>query len=110
MKVKLLGPVDSQRANGLQPTRLLRPWDFPGKSTGEGCHCLLWLIQGLIINFGFSEMILISYCGKLSHNIINELEKSTLLSVSSVNKLSLRCAMEVLREVIENNKKYCHYF
>ena len=25
----------------LQPTRLLHPWDFPGKSTGVGCHCLL---------------------------------------------------------------------
>ena len=24
-----------------QPTRLLRPWDSPGKSTGVGCHCLL---------------------------------------------------------------------
>ena len=23
------------------PTRLLPPWDFPGKSTGVGCHCLL---------------------------------------------------------------------
>ena len=22
--------------HGLQPTRLLRPWDFPGKSTGVG--------------------------------------------------------------------------
>ena len=21
--------------------RLLHPWDFPGKSTGVGCHCLL---------------------------------------------------------------------
>ena len=29
------------RPHGLQPTRLLRPWDFPGKSTGVGCHCLL---------------------------------------------------------------------
>ena len=27
--------------HGLQPTRLLCPWDFPGKSTGVGCHCLL---------------------------------------------------------------------
>ena len=27
--------------HGLQPTRLLHPWDFPGKSTGVGCHCLL---------------------------------------------------------------------
>ena len=32
---------DSSRPHGLQPTRLLRPWDFPGKSTGVGCHCLL---------------------------------------------------------------------
>ena len=24
----------------LQPTRLIHPWDFPGKSTGVGCHCL----------------------------------------------------------------------
>ena len=22
------------------PTRLLRPWDFPDKSTGVGCHCI----------------------------------------------------------------------
>ena len=28
---------------GLQPTRLLHPWDFPGKSTGVGCHWLpMW--------------------------------------------------------------------
>ena len=32
---------DSQRPHGLQPTRLLHPWDFPGKCTGVGCHCLL---------------------------------------------------------------------
>ena len=29
------------RPHGVQPTRLLRPLDFPGKSTGVGCHCLL---------------------------------------------------------------------
>ena len=32
---------DSWRPRGLQPTRLLHPWDFPGKSTGVGCHHLL---------------------------------------------------------------------
>ena len=32
---------DSLRPYGLQPTRPLHPWDFPGKSTGVGCHCLL---------------------------------------------------------------------
>ena len=36
---------DSSRPHGLQPTRLLRPWDFPGKSTGVGCHCLLRVKQ-----------------------------------------------------------------
>ena len=32
---------DSSRPHGLQPTRLLCPWDCPGKSTKVGCHCLL---------------------------------------------------------------------
>ena len=32
---------DPQRPHGLQPTRLLHPWDFPVKSTGVGCHFLL---------------------------------------------------------------------
>ena len=40
---------DSERPHGLKPTRLLRPWDFPGKSTGVGCRCLLheWLYEDL---------------------------------------------------------------
>ena len=36
---------DSLPPHGLQPTRLLHPWDFPGKSTGVGCHRLLRRIQ-----------------------------------------------------------------
>ena len=32
---------DSVRHHGLQPTRLLCPWDSPGKNTGVGCHALL---------------------------------------------------------------------
>ena len=31
--------------HGLQPIRLLGPWDSPGKSTGVGCHCLLQLSE-----------------------------------------------------------------
>jgi len=27
--------------HGLEPARLLCPWDFPGKSAGAGCHFLL---------------------------------------------------------------------
>ena len=39
---------DSLWPHGLQPTRLLLPWDFPDKSTGVGCHCLLQLEKGVI--------------------------------------------------------------
>ena len=35
---------DSLRPHGLQPARLLCPWDSPGKNTGVGCHFLLQLI------------------------------------------------------------------
>ena len=31
---------NSLRPHGLQPTRLLHPWDFLGKSTGVECHRL----------------------------------------------------------------------
>ena len=38
---------DSLGSHGLQPPRLHRPWDFPGKSTGVGCHKFLyfWCIE-----------------------------------------------------------------
>ena len=29
----------------LQPTRLPRPWDSPGKNTGVGCHFLLQYVK-----------------------------------------------------------------
>ena len=41
--MKWSGPVESDSLwpHGLQPARLLCPWDFPGKNTGVGCHFLL---------------------------------------------------------------------
>ena len=44
---------DSSQPHGLQPTRLLRPWEFPGKSTGVGCHCLV--VQWLRIHLTMQE-------------------------------------------------------
>ena len=38
------------RPHGLEPSRILCPWDFPGRNTGVGCHFLLqetFLTQGL---------------------------------------------------------------
>ena len=56
---------DSYRLHGLQPTRLLHPWDFQGKSTGMGCHCLLQLcsIEAYIWPSYFSIfLIYINFC------------------------------------------------
>ena len=46
---------------GLQPPRLLRPWGFPSKSTGVGCHCLLRYIYTCITE---------SFCHTLETNTI----------------------------------------
>ena len=40
---------DFLRPHGLQPCRLICPWDSPGKSTGVGCH---FLLQGLFLTQG----------------------------------------------------------
>ena len=53
---------DSSRPRGLQPTRILRPWDFPGKSTGVGCHCLLWFNLGGL--FMAQNMFCLDICSK----------------------------------------------
>ena len=54
------------RPYGLQPARLLCPWDSHGKNTGVGCHALL---QGIFITQGSNARLLhcrqILYC--LSH-------------------------------------------
>ena len=46
---------DPLRPRGLQPTRLLRPWDFPGKSTGVGFH---FLLQGIFLTQGSNPGLL----------------------------------------------------
>ena len=42
VRAKLRSVVsDSLRPRGLQPARLLCPWDSAGKNTGVGCNALL---------------------------------------------------------------------
>ena len=48
---------DTLQPYGLQPTRLLCPWDSPGKNTGLGCHALL---QGNLPNPGIKPASLTS--------------------------------------------------
>ena len=44
---KSLSLVDSLQPHGLQPTRLLCPWDSAGKNSGVGCHVVSFPTQGL---------------------------------------------------------------
>ena len=50
---------DSLQSHGLQPARLLCPWDFPCKNAGMGCHSLL---RGI-----FLTMALL-HCKKILNN------------------------------------------
>ena len=42
---------DSWQPHGLQPIRLLHPWDFPGKSTGVGCHWVCLMRRAFVFVF-----------------------------------------------------------
>ena len=46
---------DSLRPHGLQPTRLLCPWDFPGQNTRLGCH---FFLQGIFLTQGSNLCLL----------------------------------------------------
>ena len=49
---------DSSRPYGLQPTRLVHPGDFPGKSTGVGCHHFLHFLHCCPVNKFFITIFL----------------------------------------------------
>ena len=59
---------DSLQSHGLQPARILCPWDFPGKNTGVGCHFLLQRIK-----FASPEGLLHWQAGSFTPEIINRL-------------------------------------
>ena len=67
---------DSLQPHGLQPTRLLCPWNSPGKNTGVGCSALLQGIfptqgsnQGLLHGRFFTTIQLLKTKIMASHNI-----------------------------------------
>ena len=49
MDAKLLQSCLTLQPHGLQPTRLLCPWDSSGKNTEVGCH---FLLQGIFLSQG----------------------------------------------------------
>ena len=55
---------DSLQFHGLQPTRLLRLWDFPGKNTGVGWH---FLLQGIFLTQRLNPHLL--HCRWILHHL-----------------------------------------
>ena len=73
---------DPQRPNGLQPSRLLRPWDFPGRSTGVGCHCLLRRSSSIYSSFNLN-----SVQPKTNDSIVINPKMSLTIVIYKVNSL-----------------------
>ena len=48
---------DSLRLHGMQPTRLLCPWNFPGRNTGVRCP---FLLQGIFPTQGTNPRLLLA--------------------------------------------------
>ena len=57
----------SLRPCGVYPTRILRPWDFPGKSTGVGCQSLL---QGIFPTQGSNPGLL--HCRQMLYRLSHQ--------------------------------------
>ena len=76
---------DPQWPHGLQPSRLLCPWDFPGKSIGVGCHCLLRQYQlTLYIFIFFYSLNLILKLFDISCKMFQEKEKDSCPKVPDI--------------------------
>ena len=55
---------NSLRPYGLEPTRLLCPWNSPGKNSGMGCHSLL---QGFFLTQGLNLGLL--HCRQIRYHL-----------------------------------------
>ena len=64
VKVKSLSLLRLLRNHGLQPTRYLEPRNFPGKSTGVGCH---FLPQGFFLTQGSNPDL--SHCRHMLYHL-----------------------------------------
>ena len=58
---------DSLRPRGLQPTRLLCPWDYASKNTGVSCH---FLLQGIFPTQGSNPRLL--HCRQILYRLSHQ--------------------------------------
>ena len=79
---------DSQRPRGLQPTRLLCPWNFPGQNTRVGCHSLL---QGIFPTQGSNLGLL--HCRQILYHLKHWV---SLVFVKGASEISVRLSLVLI--------------
>ena len=77
--------------HGLQPTRLLCPWNLPGKNTGVGCH---FLLQGIFPTQGLNLHLL-----HLLHWQTGSLPLSRLGRMAIFRKLTPKCIVKGMEKL-----------
>ena len=97
---------DSLRPNGLQPTRLLCPWDFPGKNMGVSCH---FLLQGIFLtqesNLGLPHCRQMLYPLSYHRDSISErvtIKKRNILTCTHMVQKGDLCPLSVKRKQTSN--------
>ena len=68
--------ISSFQPHGLQPARLLCPWDSPGKSTRVGCH---FLLQGIFQTQGLNLGLL--HCGQILYHLSHQESPSNIICI-----------------------------
>ena len=89
------------RPHGLQPTRLLCPWDFPGKSTGMGCYCLLhpYMTTGKTIS-----LTRWTFVGKVMSLLLNMLSRLVITFLLRSKHLLISCLQSPSAVILEPRK------
>ena len=97
---------DSLRPHGLQPHRLLCPWDFPGKSIGVGCH---FLLQGIFPTQGLNPGL--PHCRQTLRNSVRQVVMKFICIHSSNLWEECAPALTLLTTVYdeENGLEICLY-
>ena len=75
---------DSLQPHGLQPTRLLCPWDFPDKNTGVGFH---FLLQMILLTQGSNPGL--SHCRQMLYHLSHQGSLILQYSMSNFSPLLL---------------------
>ena len=84
---------NSLRPHGLQPTRLLHPWNFPGKNIGVGCHIGVSKAQGITYYLHCTQRPQSSRKVERANQVLKSAIKKIIQETSLGRKEALRIAL-----------------